>query len=203
MRRFVVIGLLGGIGSGKSTVARMFAEHGAVVLDADRIAHECLLREDVRNAIRARFGAGVFESDGRVDRARLAEVAFHDETSRQSLNAIVHPCVRREMRTRLDAAQQDVDVSMVVLDVPLLLESELDAWCNVRVFVDASRDERQRRVRIDRGWNDDELDRRENFQKTIDEKRAAADYTVVNEGGVEPTRIQVRAIVENLIQSPP
>ncbi len=193
MERVKVLGILGGIGSGKSTIGAMFADLGAVVLDADRIAHECLTHDDVKESIRQRFGATVFDGDA-IDRAALGKRVFDSNAERRALESIVHPCVRESIERRLQQARNDPRVPLVVLDVPLLLESPLNHACDARVFVDAPRDERLRRVMTTRGWDETELDRRERAQIALDAKRRAADHVIANSGPLDAVRSAVQAV---------
>lgn len=179
MERIKVIGLLGGIGSGKSTVAAMLAKRGAIVLDADRMAHACLAEPDVIAAIVALLGPDVLAGDGTIDRARVAARVFSDETARRALNAIIHPRVRQRMEHELDRALAN-GAPLVVLDVPLLLESPLDRRCDARLFIEVPHEQRQQRVQSTRGWDSDELARREKAQRSLDEKRRAAEFILDN-----------------------
>lgn len=179
MERIKVIGLLGGIGSGKSTVAAMLAKRGAIVLDADRMAHACLAEPDVVAAIIALLGSDVLGADGAIDRARVAARVFSDETARRALNAIIHPRVRERMERELDRALAN-DAPLVVLDVPLLLESPLDRRCDARLFIEVPEAQRRHRVQSTRGWDPEELARRERAQRSLDEKRRAAEFILDN-----------------------
>lgn len=150
----ITIGLIGRIGAGKSTVARRFGEHGAVVIDADALAHEVLGEPDVRAEIVARFGAGVLSAAGGVDRARLAEAVFGPTSGHaaalEALEAIVHPRVHRRIEAALAAARKTAEAAgrpdaLVVLDVPLLERAGWDRLCDQIVVVeceDAVRRER-------------------------------------------------------------
>jgi dephospho-CoA kinase len=196
-----IVGLLGGVGSGKSTIASLFARHGAVVLDADALAHGCLKEGAIRDAVAARFGAAVLRDDGEIDRPALGRIVFGDPGARAALEALVHPCVRRELAARL-AAPVAARAPLVVLDVPLLLESPLDALCDTRVFVSASRETRLTRVAT-RGWSGEELDRREAAQAPLDAKRAAAAHQLDNDRPLAEVEASVAAIVAKLAAEPP
>ena len=174
-----VIGLVGGIGAGKSTVARAFALLGCVVSDSDRDAKAALDEPDTRDRIVAALGQGLLDGDGRIDRARLATRIFGDAEARRTLESIVHPRVHAR-RAAAFAAAPASDPALVI-DAPLLLEAGLDAACDAVVFVDCPREERLRRVREHRGWDEAELARREAAQLPLDAKRARADHVVVND----------------------
>jgi len=150
----ITIGLIGRIGAGKSTVARRFGEHGAVVIDADALAHEVLGEPDVLAEIAARFGPGVLSATGGVDRARLAGAVFGPTplhaAALEALEAIVHPRVHRRIEAALDAVRKATEAAgrtdtLVVLDVPLLVRAGWDRVCDHLVVVaceDAVRRER-------------------------------------------------------------
>lgn len=159
MTVMLVVGLVGKIGAGKSTVARLLAAKGADVIDADRIAHEELADEQVRHAIAARFGAGVLAADGRVDRAALARLVFGPtaahSTALHDLEAIVHPRVRRRIEAELDRLRgmptAGGDRRVAVLDVPLLVRAGWAERCDRLLVVECDDKERQRRL-AGRGW---------------------------------------------------
>jgi len=189
----LVIGLLGGIGSGKSTVARLLAERGVTVLDADRHAREVVQSPAVLAALVARFGRGILDARGGLDRRALARAAFADEVATADLNALVHPEVRRRLLDDLSRCSDQA----VVLDVPLLLESPLASLVQTWVFVEA--DERQREARVaDRGWAPGERVRRESRQADIARKRACADYVLENSGSIEDLGRRVDALLRQI-----
>lgn len=154
----IIVGIVGKIGAGKSTVARAMADLGAEVIDADRIAHDVLAEPEVVAAIAARYGAEVLDDAGRVRRPRLAERVFgptpaHDAALAE-LEAIVHPRVRGRIDERLAAIAAAAPAGvrpLVVLDVPLLMQAGWDRRCDRLVRVDCDEAERRRRVDL-RGW---------------------------------------------------
>lgn len=189
------IGLLGGIASGKSTVAGLFAELGAVVLDADAAAHEVLAEEQVVEELAAAIGDCVVRPDGKVNRKQLAELVFGEadqaEANRKKLEALVHPRTHEKLlRMRSDAASEGKTV--FVLDVPLLLEAGWQQDCDLLIFLDAPEEVRQARA-AERGWSQEEFSRREAAQLPITDKRAAADEILQSDGSLEELRLQVKA----------
>jgi dephospho-CoA kinase len=170
-KRKPVIGLVGGIGSGKSWVAQRLADHGGAVFDADRVAKAALDEPDVQRCLVEHFGSGVVGSDGRTDRKALAEVVFTDAGRRKQLEQIIHPIVAERRDAMIERAEADPEVRFVVLDVPLLVEVGLYERCDRVVFVDADRPTRLRRVAESRGWDEAELTRREKNQLPLDKKR--------------------------------
>ncbi len=190
-RRVRTVGLTGAIGSGKSTVARLLAARGAVVLDADAITRE-LQRpgQPVHRRIVERFGTGVVGPDGNLDRQALARVVFADEASLADLEAVVHPAVREVIAERL-AALAGSDV-VVVLDVPLLLESRHYRVDGV-VVVDCPPEVSVRRLVEQRGMTEADARARLARQVTPAERLAAADVVVDNAGPPEALEPQVDA----------
>ncbi len=187
-----VIGITGGIASGKSTVARLFAELGAVVVNADELAHIALQSEEVKADVRRQWGAGVFAENGQVDRAALGKVVFDDPRQLVTLEGLIHPLVREMIATAL--AAHAASGTSVVLDVPLLLESDhYEAICQCVVYVHASPASRQARAEL-RGWTEAELERREAQQLSPDEKARRADYIVDNDADMDATRTRVSEI---------
>lgn len=172
----IVLGLTGGIASGKSFVARLLAERGAVICDADRHAHAALLDPKVHDAVVARWGADVANSDGSLSRRAIAARVFGPDDAataeRRFLEGLVHPWVRERLRADLDAARA-AGAPAAVLDVPLLVESGWANECDAVLFVDTPDDVRRGRAAA-RGWTPEEFARREASQAPIDVKRARA-----------------------------
>lgn len=205
-----MVGLTGGIGSGKSTVARMFAKLGAVVIDADAIVHELQapgmpMVQELADA----FGAHLVDERGVLDRAGLAEIVFADEAQRTRLNDIVHPAVGAEFARRVAEAQQS-GVAVIVLDIPLFFEGRragtgsasardydatVLAWVPVEVQIE--------RTMARDGCSRDEAQRRIDAQMPLDEKRALADHVIDNTGTLEETEAQVRAVYEAISAAAP
>lgn len=176
-----VIGLVGGVGSGKSAVAAAFEKLGCVVSDSDRAVREVLGRQEVVNTLVGWWGEGVLDGQGRVDRRKVADLVFKEPFERRRLEALVHPLVR-ESRGELVGRARESGAKGVVVDAPLLFEAGVDAECDAVVFVEATRAVRLGRVREHRGWDEAELDRREAAQMPLDEKRRRSDHVLVNNG---------------------
>lgn len=186
-----LVGLLGGVASGKTTVAAEFARLGAAVVDADRFAREALGEPEVLREIRGRFGPEVFAADGSADRKRLAARVFGDPELRRALERIVHPRVRRRIEEALDALRCAGGPALAILDVPLLAEGGLLERCDATVFVEAPEALRRRRAKEGRGWPEAELELRERCQASLEQKRRMADYVVANGGSVDDLRREV------------
>ena len=189
-----VLGLLGGVGGGKSTVAGILARRGLRVLDADAEARAVAELPEVRAALATRFGADVLDAAGQLDRARLAERAFDSPEALAALNALVHPRVRERLLAALDAA----GAAPVVLDVPLLLESPLAARVTRWVFIEAAEQARERRVSQERGWPAGERARREAHQPALHAKRSRAGHVLENDGTIEHLERQVDALLRQI-----
>jgi dephospho-CoA kinase len=186
-----VVGLIGGIGSGKSKVAAVFAARGARVISGDDLAHEALHQPEVKARIAERWGEGVFDEKGNIQRSRLASVVFADPDERRVLENLVHPWIRDRIRRSVDDARRDPAVRLIVLDAAIMLETGWNEICDRLVYVDAPREQRIRRVAGQRGWTPQELEARERAQLPLTEKAARADHAVDNSGSLEHLGQQV------------
>jgi dephospho-CoA kinase len=196
--RPVVIGLLGGIAAGKSTVAALFAARGLRHVSADAHAHAVAGEAPVVAELAAAFGPGVI-AGGRLDRAAMAAVVFRDPGARSQLEAILHPRIRARLLAEL--AEARAAGTSVLLDAPLLLETGLIDFCDEVVFVDAEPGERLRRAAA-RGWPLGELQRREAAQAPLAQKRARAGHAVDNNGDLTATAQKVDAVLAALEAAP-
>ena len=195
----LIIGVTGGLGTGKSTVAKMFARVGARVLDADRIAHDVL--KPTRPAwrdVKRTFGRQMFNKDQTIHRARLAARVFHNPAARARLEAIVHPRVIRRMTQQLNALKRAGKTRVVVLDVPLLIEANLQRLVDALVVVTANATAQRRRL-LAKGCSVRDVNARMAAQMKLSAKVALADYVVDNSDGRERTRRQVRNIWSQLV----
>ena len=189
----LVIGLAGGIGSGKSSVARALGELGAVISDSDADARDALRRSDVRAKLVQLWGREILDQEGNIDRAVVAGIVFSLAEARQKLEGIIHPMVRRARLRKLVQARRS-GAPALVIDAPLLFEAQVDKECDLVIFVDAPEAERIARVKANRGWNEAELRRRESVQMDLTEKRQRADEVIVNDGDEQALRRRVRAL---------
>ncbi|MDK3258411.1 dephospho-CoA kinase [Blastococcus capsensis] len=178
----LTIGLTGGIGSGKSTVARLLAERGALVVDADRIAREVLEPGTPGlAAVAAEFGAGVLAADGSLDRAVLASIVFSDEAARRRLDGLVHPLVRQRSAELIAGAPAE---AVVVNDVPLLVETGRAGSYDLVLVVETDLETRVTRL-IERGLPEQDARARIAAQATDEQRRAVADVVLDNSGTPE------------------
>lgn len=193
------IGLTGGIGSGKSTAARRFAELGALVVDADAIAREVVEPGTPGlAAVVAEFGPGVLDDTGRLDRPALGEIVFADGAARGRLNAIVHPLVRARVVEIIAAAPVG---TVVVQDVPLLVETGQAGSYDLVVVVEAPVDVRVRRLVTDRGMPAEQARARMASQASDADRRAVADVVLVNTGTPEDLRAEVDRVWSDRVRS--
>jgi dephospho-CoA kinase len=186
-----VIGLIGGIGSGKSRVAAALAAHGAMVIDADQVGHEVLDQPEVSRAVLERFGERIRASseDGangpRINRRALGAIVFADPAALRDLEALLHPRMEHRFHEAIARAAREATAPAIVLDAAILLESGWDRCCDLVVFVEAPWADRLRRVAASRGWSSDTLRAREQAQWPLDVKRARADKILRNDAGIE------------------
>ena len=201
-----VVGLCGGIGAGKSTVAALLADHGAVVVDVDALGRGVLTEPDVRTAVVEEFGPGVVADDGAIDRAALAAEVFACEGRLADLEAISHPAINRALGRRLDDLEAaDRPTELVVLDMAVLVESDLGrlddglGYGEV-VVVEADREVRLRRL-AGRGMDRADAEARMASQATDAERRAVADHVLVNDGDEGDLAAAVADLFPRLLDS--
>ena len=200
-----ILGLSGGIGSGKSTVTRILDELGATTIDADAIVHEMQAAgQPMLQEIAAAFGNEVIAEDGTLDREALGAIVFRDEKARTRLGSIVHPSVIAEMMRRAKVAVEAGD-PLVVLDIPLLFEGRVNGRgggtlmnFDETLCVWVSREIQIERTMARDACDVEEAERRIGAQLPIDEKREMADHVIDNSGTIEETRVQVAALVARL-----
>jgi dephospho-CoA kinase len=179
----LVVGLTGGIGSGKSTVAELLRARGATVIDADLLAREVVAPGTPGfRAVVARFGPGVVDPDGGLDRRALAGIVFADPGALADLNAIVHPAVRARIDDRLRELRTTAEAGVVVLEIPLLVESGRSYGAAAVIVVDCPEDVALRRLVVERGMDEGDARRRMAAQLSRADRLAAADIVIDNSG---------------------
>lgn len=195
-----IIGIVGGIASGKSVVSAELAALGAAVLDADQTAHEIINHPEVQQALVDRWGSSILGDSGEIDRQAVAERVFTSQTDSdaelQFLEKTLHPPIRRQFEAQLkELSKKGVPAS--VIDAPLLLEAGWENLCDVVVFVDSSQAKRLERT-IQRGWSAQDFSLREQAQMPIEEKRGRATHILSNEGSPEALKALVAGFWESL-----
>lgn len=193
----LLVGLTGGIGSGKSTVARMLEERGAVVVDADDLSHRAIAPGTPgHEKVVERFGSNVLAPGGDVDREALASIVFADPAARRDLEAIVHPEVRRMFAEKAERYRDTDDV--VVLSAPLIVESGMQGAFDVLLVVSTRVETQVRRLMRERGMSEGDVRARIAAQLPLEAEAEAADVIIDNEGTLEELEGQVDRVWEDL-----
>jgi len=198
----VIFGITGGIATGKSTVSAMLRKRGAVIVDADLLAREVVKPgSEGLEAIRRKFGDAYLHPDGTLNREKLAALVFSDEKAREQLNAITHPLIRQKMDEQVRSALQADPLAVVVMDVPLLIESMVKE--NLRrvdkvILVYVPEPVQIKRLMRRNGLSREEAESRIRSQMPIEEKRAYADFLIDNSGTLAETEEQVERLMDKL-----
>jgi dephospho-CoA kinase len=215
--RVPVIGLVGGVGSGKSSLARAAASGlpdfpnqsspRIVIVSGDEAGHRVLTYPPVRDRIRERFGQSVFKPDGDVNRRALAQVVFgatpEATGARRDLEAIVHPEIKRLLKEQIDSLTEKEAIDVILLDAAVLLEAGWQPLCDAVVFVDVPFEERLRRVREGRGWDEADLRQREASQWPVERKRAHSTAVIENSGELSDAARGLSRLLEQVLLNRP
>lgn len=195
------VGLTGGIGSGKSTIAAMFREKGAYIIDFDVLAHEVQNPgQPAWKGIIESFGGDVLDKDGRIDRARLADIVFEDKEKLAKLNGIVHPAVFDAWAARLREIESVKPEAVVLSDVPLLIEAGAKHLFDIIILVFISPAEQLQRIMARNGYSAEEAKKRLSSQMPIDEKVRHADIVINNQASLEGAKERVGEVWEELVK---
>jgi dephospho-CoA kinase len=193
-----LIGIVGGIASGKSTVAREFGKLGCAVIDADEIAHALLEDPSVRDEAVRLLGPCIVGPDGRIDRRTVGQLVFADRRKLAALNAIIHPRVLERTEGLIAQYERDDGVAAIVLDVPLLVDVGWGERCDRLLFVDCAWDRRIERAGRHGGLTEQDIKIRENFQISLDEKAKRADNTIDNNSELSTLVRQIKTIFSEI-----
>jgi len=195
-----IIGILGGIGSGKSTVASELCKLGCKVIDADKIAHKALDKKTVKRKIVRLFGERVLEPSGQIDRRILSDIVFADAGKLSSLNKIIHPLVLKQTEELIKRYRRQSQAKAIVLDMPLLVEVGWAERCDKLIFVGC-----KRRLRVSRakkmGLDENQIKIREKFQISLDNKADIADNQFDNNSDFTALVRQVTDIFSNIVNN--
>ncbi len=195
----MIMGLTGGIASGKSTVSALFVAKGARLVDADVIARGVMLPgHPVLAAAVEHFGQTILLPDGTLNRAALGEIVFHDQAALQVLNNLTHPAIRQEIKETMYAMEEEDPLSLIVVDIPLLYESELDNLFKKITVVYVPREIQLARLMERNGLSLEQATGRLDAQMDIEEKRRRADYVIDNSGELTHTEQQVAELWDRL-----
>ena len=194
-----IIGIVGGIGSGKSFVAKLFGELGCLVISSDEQVKQAYEDPRVRATLRQWWGDDVIGADGLVNKRAIAQRVFADPAERVRLERLLHPLVNEARERLMESSAKDTQIVAYVWDTPLLLEAGLHEQCDAVVFVDAPLETRLSRVKTTRNWDAAELARRENLQQGLDSKRKISDHVISNTADVDYARRQVREVLSRIL----
>jgi dephospho-CoA kinase len=203
-----VVGLVGGIGSGKSAAASILAGLGAFVLDADAIGHTLLEQSPARDRVLERFGEnilGPYTEEGvrrPIDRRALGAIVFSNPGSLRDLEAILHPLMRRTFERAIGRESRRQRAPLIVLDAAILYEAGWDTLCDAVVFVDAPTEIRLARLEAARGWSAEGLAAREKSQGPVEEKRRQADHLLFNAGTLDQLQAETKKLWPALLARP-
>ncbi|WBL14076.1 dephospho-CoA kinase [Sutcliffiella sp. NC1] len=194
----IVIGLTGGIASGKSTVANILKEKGIPVVDADIIAREVVEKgSETLNKLVETFSPAILHNDGSLDRAALGSIIFHNEDKRQLLNSIIHPNIRKRMKEKTAQYLQE-GYSVVVMDIPLLFESKLTHLVDKTIVVYVDEEVQLKRLMERNILSKDEALARIHSQMPLKEKKNLANFVIDNNGSLDETTTQLQEILKQI-----
>ncbi len=196
-----VIGILGGICSGKSTVAAEFAKLGCKVIDADEIAKKLIEKRNIKKKIAAAFGQKILNKQDKIDRRKLADMVFSDGKKLSLLNSIVHPPVIARIEQLIKRYSGQKRTKAIVLDMPLLAETGWANRCNRLIFVDCKQQLRLKRAKKKGIFSSNQLKKRENFQISLDRKEGISDNTISNNSGFRALARQVADIFSCIVDN--
>jgi dephospho-CoA kinase len=194
-RRKPVIGIVGGVGSGKSCVAAEFGRHVAALISGDQLGHEALRQPAIRSRVLERFGQEVVDAKGEIDRHKLGAMVFADPGALRALEVIVFPAIERGIAERIADAQGNPDVSLIVLDAAVMLEAGWNKFCDKIVYIHAPREQRLQRLARQRGWTAKEAQARMQAQWPLTDKVTRADAAIDNSGPPEALAQQVAQVL--------
>jgi dephospho-CoA kinase len=189
------VGLTGGIGAGKSTVADLFAQRGAVVIRADEIARQVVEKATSGfDQVVSRFGNSILDNEGNIDRAKLAAIVFSEQKSLEDLENIIHPLVRQETNRIME---KQIPETIIINEIPLLLEKNMQSLFDYLVIVISSEKNRLARL-VNIGFTQDQVKARMAKQVDDETRRASADYLIINDGDINQLENDVEKIWQSL-----
>ncbi|WP_339269985.1 dephospho-CoA kinase [Paenibacillus sp. FSL R5-0470] len=195
----MIIGLTGGIASGKSTVSALLVSKGARLVDADVIAREVMLPgHEVLAAAVKQFGSEILSSDGTLNRGKLGDIVFQNPAALQALNNLTHPAIRREIKERMNSMEEEDPKKLTIVDIPLLFESGLESMFHEILVVYVPREVQIARLMERNGLSIEQAEARLNAQMDIEAKRNKADYIIDNSGELAHTEQQVAVLWDRL-----
>jgi dephospho-CoA kinase len=193
-----VLGLVGGIGSGKSRVADELKKYGAYIISGDKLGHEALQQADIKEQIVKRWGLEVSNPAGEIDRRRLGAIVFADPEERWALEGMVFPYIERRLREEIARARDTTGINLVVMDAAVMFEAGWNELCDRIVYIDAPESVRWQRVISERGWSAREVAARERAQMSQTDKKNRADFVVDNSGPPELLGPQLEQVLRKM-----
>jgi dephospho-CoA kinase len=190
-----IVGIVGGIGSGKSLVSQELVKHGGYLVAGDALGHEALRRPDIKDKVIERWGRELLDEQGEIQRRRLGLKVFADAAELRALEALLFPWIGRRIDEEIRKARRNPTVKMIVLDAAVMMEAGWDKNCDKVIFVDAPREVRLKRLINKRGWSTREVEGREALQMPVEEKRRRADAVIDNSGPPERVADQIEALL--------
>ncbi|MFH1230895.1 MAG: dephospho-CoA kinase [Planctomycetota bacterium] len=205
--KLIILGLIGGIGSGKTHVAKIFKGLGAKLIEADKIAYTIINHPRIKRTLLKWYGCRIIKKTGQIDRKKLAEVSFNNLKNLRRLNKLTHPYIKKGISNQLEQLNNNHRLrrtGVVVIDAPLLLETGLYKFCDYIVFIKTSYKIRLKRVLISRKWNSTEIKKREQYQIPLLRKQSKADFIINNNKSLYITTSQIKnisqLITKNMIE---
>jgi len=199
-RKKYIIGIVGSAGAGKSTVAAEFARLGCGVVAADELNHELLKQPEIIERLVGWWGVSVLSADGCIDRGKVADIVFENVAELKKLTNLVHPLIERRIERLIHIYQEDTAIKAVVLDVPLLIEAGLLKLCDFVIFVETNEQNREKRLKNNRGWTPQRRKFIENLQISLDFKENISEYTIDNNSGIPATASQVEQFFLSILE---
>jgi dephospho-CoA kinase len=193
-----VLGLIGGIGSGKSLVAAELVKQGGFLISGDLLGHEALYQPEIKEKVIQRFGEDITDGQGNIIRRKLGAKVFTAREELQALEELVFPFIEKRIKEEIAHARQKPEIDFIVLDAAIMVETGWDQVCDALIFVDAPRPVRLQRLAKQRGWKEKEVANREKMQMDLSLKKQRADHVVDNAGSPESIPGQVRDILRRL-----
>ncbi len=198
-QRIKVIGITGGIASGKSTIAKMLESLGASVINADEICHRLINTKSISQKIINRWGDHIQDKYGRIERHKLGKIVFANKKELSALNKMIHPEAIKRIKNRITKLRNQSTTVAIVLDAALLVESDLIDICDITLFVDTKKNTCKARVKNSRKWPTGEITKREKFQSSLREKKKIADIVICNNRYQADTLKQVKDFWQQFI----
>lgn len=196
-----IIGIVGGIASGKSSVTREFEKLGCAVIDADQIAHQFLSHQKVIDRIEKAFGNSILDEDGRIIRHKLARIVFANKEKTDLINSIIHPLVDRKCKELIDEYNGSEKVKAIILDVPLLAEVGWHRRCDAIIFVDCDEKIRHERAMKRNNASLECIKNREKLQISLDKKAEMSHYSVRNNSEMSAIAEQVKRVFSIILNT--